>query len=99
MTNGRFPQSPTWPGKCAIATSISRCLSRRASKSMSRWRSTSPTWLPIPMPRTATRESAPCRMSAAAGGLLSGRFAAADPAMRKLMLEALTWRYYRIPKS
>ena len=30
--------------------------------------------------------------------LLSGRFAAADPAMRKLMLEALTWRYYRIRK-
>ena len=28
--------------------------------------------------------------------LLSGRFATADPAMRKLMLEALTWRYYRI---
>ncbi|HXR16359.1 MAG TPA: carboxyl transferase domain-containing protein [Terriglobales bacterium] len=28
--------------------------------------------------------------------LLSGRFAAADAAMRKLMLEALTWRYYRI---
>ena len=30
--------------------------------------------------------------------LLSGRFAAADPAMRRLMLEALTWRYYRIRK-
>ena len=28
--------------------------------------------------------------------LLSGRFAAADIAMRKLMLEAITWRYYRI---
>ena len=28
--------------------------------------------------------------------LLSGRFATADPAMRKLMLEAITWRYYRI---
>ena len=28
--------------------------------------------------------------------LLSGRFAAADSAMRKLMLEVLTWRYYRI---
>ncbi|MGO9125833.1 MAG: carboxyl transferase domain-containing protein, partial [Terriglobales bacterium] len=28
--------------------------------------------------------------------LFSSRFAAADPAMRKLMLEALTWRYYRI---
>ncbi len=28
--------------------------------------------------------------------LLSSRFAAADPAMRKLMLEAITWRYYRI---
>ena len=31
-------------------------------------------------------------------GLLSGRFADADPAMRNLMLEALTWRYYRIRK-
>ncbi|MGO9646555.1 MAG: carboxyl transferase domain-containing protein [Terriglobales bacterium] len=31
-------------------------------------------------------------------GLLSGRFATADPAMRNLMLEALTWRYYRIRK-
>ena len=30
--------------------------------------------------------------------LFSGRFAAADQAMRKLMLEALTWRYYRIRK-
>ncbi|MGA2980169.1 MAG: carboxyl transferase domain-containing protein [Terriglobales bacterium] len=30
--------------------------------------------------------------------LLSSRFAAADQAMRKLMLEALTWRYYRIRK-
>jgi len=28
--------------------------------------------------------------------LLSSRFAAASPAMRKLMLEAITWRYYRI---
>ncbi len=28
--------------------------------------------------------------------LLSSRFAAADPAMRMFMLEALTWRYYRI---
>jgi acetyl/propionyl-CoA carboxylase alpha subunit/acetyl-CoA carboxylase carboxyltransferase component len=28
--------------------------------------------------------------------LLSSRFAGADPAMRKLMLEAITWRYYRI---
>jgi acetyl/propionyl-CoA carboxylase alpha subunit/acetyl-CoA carboxylase carboxyltransferase component len=28
--------------------------------------------------------------------LLSGRLAAAEPAMRKLILEALTWRYYRI---
>jgi acetyl/propionyl-CoA carboxylase alpha subunit/acetyl-CoA carboxylase carboxyltransferase component len=28
--------------------------------------------------------------------LLSGRFATADPAMRKLMLEAITFRYYRI---
>jgi acetyl/propionyl-CoA carboxylase alpha subunit/acetyl-CoA carboxylase carboxyltransferase component len=28
--------------------------------------------------------------------LLSGRFAAAEPALRKLMLEAITWRYYRI---
>ena len=28
--------------------------------------------------------------------LFSGRFATADPAMRKLMLEAITWRYYRI---
>ncbi len=31
-------------------------------------------------------------------GLLSGRFAAADSGMRNLMLEALTWRYYRIRK-
>ncbi len=31
-------------------------------------------------------------------GLLSGKFAAADAAMRNLMLEALTWRYYRIRK-
>ncbi|MGB8918581.1 MAG: carboxyl transferase domain-containing protein [Candidatus Sulfotelmatobacter sp.] len=30
--------------------------------------------------------------------LFSSRFAAADPEMRKLMLEALTWRYYRIRK-
>jgi acetyl/propionyl-CoA carboxylase alpha subunit/acetyl-CoA carboxylase carboxyltransferase component len=30
--------------------------------------------------------------------LISGRFAAADQAMHKLMLEALTWRYYRIRK-
>ena len=30
--------------------------------------------------------------------LISSRFAAADEAMRKLMLEALTWRYYRIRK-
>ena len=30
--------------------------------------------------------------------LFSGRFAAADQAMRQLMLEALTWRYYRIRK-
>jgi len=30
--------------------------------------------------------------------LLSSRFATADPVMRKLMLEALTWRYYRIRK-
>ena len=29
-------------------------------------------------------------------GLFSGRFATADPAMRKLMLEVITWRYYRI---
>jgi Acetyl/propionyl-CoA carboxylase, alpha subunit len=29
-------------------------------------------------------------------GLLSGRFAAASLAMKKLMLEAITWRYYRI---
>jgi pyruvate/2-oxoglutarate dehydrogenase complex dihydrolipoamide acyltransferase (E2) component len=29
-------------------------------------------------------------------GLLSGRFRSASPAMRKLMLEAITWRYYRI---
>lgn len=28
--------------------------------------------------------------------LLSARFAGASPAMRKLMLEAITWRYYRI---
>jgi acetyl-CoA carboxylase carboxyltransferase component/pyruvate/2-oxoglutarate dehydrogenase complex dihydrolipoamide acyltransferase (E2) component len=28
--------------------------------------------------------------------LLSGRLATADPAMRKLILEAMTWRYYRI---
>ena len=28
--------------------------------------------------------------------LFSGRFATADPALRKLMLEALTRRYYRI---
>src|SRR5208283_4314421 len=27
---------------------------------------------------------------------LSGRLATAEPAMRKLILEALTWRYYRI---
>src|ERR1017187_9589535 len=30
--------------------------------------------------------------------LISGRFAKSDQAMRKLMLEALTWRYYRIRK-
>ncbi len=30
--------------------------------------------------------------------LVSSRFATADDAMRKLMLEALTWRYYRIRK-
>jgi acetyl/propionyl-CoA carboxylase alpha subunit/acetyl-CoA carboxylase carboxyltransferase component len=30
--------------------------------------------------------------------LLSGRLASADPAMRRLILEALTWRYYRIRK-
>jgi len=30
--------------------------------------------------------------------LLCRRLAAADPAMRKLILEALTWRYYRIRK-
>ena len=30
--------------------------------------------------------------------LLSGRLASAGPAMRKLILEALTWRYYRIRK-
>jgi len=30
--------------------------------------------------------------------LISSRFATADEAMRKLMLEALTWRYYRIRK-
>jgi acetyl/propionyl-CoA carboxylase alpha subunit/acetyl-CoA carboxylase carboxyltransferase component len=30
--------------------------------------------------------------------LISGRFATADQAMRELMLEALTWRYYRIRK-
>jgi len=29
-------------------------------------------------------------------GLLSGRFASASPALRKAMLEAITWRYYRI---
>ena len=29
-------------------------------------------------------------------GFLSPRFAAASPALRKLMLEAVTWRYYRI---
>ncbi len=29
-------------------------------------------------------------------GLLSSKFAAAGPAMRKLMLEAIIWRYYRI---
>jgi len=29
---------------------------------------------------------------------LTRRFSAADPAMRKFMLEALTWRYYRIRK-
>lgn len=29
-------------------------------------------------------------------GLLSSRFASANPGMRKLMLEAITWRYYRI---
>ena len=29
-------------------------------------------------------------------GLLSSKFAAADQAMRRLMLEAITWRYYRI---
>jgi acetyl-CoA carboxylase carboxyltransferase component len=29
-------------------------------------------------------------------GLLSSRFSSADFAMRKLMLEAITWRYYRI---
>ena len=29
-------------------------------------------------------------------GLLSGRFATADSALRRLMLEAITWRYYRI---
>lgn len=29
-------------------------------------------------------------------GLLSGRFATASAAMQKLMLEAITWRYYRI---
>jgi acetyl/propionyl-CoA carboxylase alpha subunit/acetyl-CoA carboxylase carboxyltransferase component len=28
--------------------------------------------------------------------LFSGRFAAADPALRQLILEVLTWRYYRI---
>src|ERR1039458_7878141 len=28
--------------------------------------------------------------------LLASRFATADEGMRKLMLEALTWRYYRI---
>ena len=28
--------------------------------------------------------------------VLSGRFAASDTALRKLMLEAITWRYYRI---
>jgi acetyl/propionyl-CoA carboxylase alpha subunit/acetyl-CoA carboxylase carboxyltransferase component len=31
-------------------------------------------------------------------GLLSSRFTAAEPALRMLMLEALTWRYYRIRK-
>jgi len=30
--------------------------------------------------------------------LISSRFATADQALRKLMLEALTWRYYRIRK-
>jgi acetyl/propionyl-CoA carboxylase alpha subunit/acetyl-CoA carboxylase carboxyltransferase component len=30
--------------------------------------------------------------------LVCGRFATADQALRKLMLEALTWRYYRIRK-
>jgi acetyl/propionyl-CoA carboxylase alpha subunit/acetyl-CoA carboxylase carboxyltransferase component len=29
-------------------------------------------------------------------GLLSGRFAAASVAMKRMMLEAITWRYYRI---
>jgi acetyl/propionyl-CoA carboxylase alpha subunit/acetyl-CoA carboxylase carboxyltransferase component len=31
-------------------------------------------------------------------GVISSRFASADEAMRELMLEALTWRYYRIRK-
>ncbi|HUJ95931.1 MAG TPA: carboxyl transferase domain-containing protein [Terriglobales bacterium] len=31
-------------------------------------------------------------------GLLSSRFASAAPAMRRLMLEAIIWRYYRIRK-
>ena len=96
---GCFPQSPTWRGKCVTATSISLSLSGRASKCMSRWRDTSPTWLPIPdAADRCERLRALVECPQPLVSLFSSRFAAADPEMRKLMLEALTWRYYRIRK-
>ena len=99
LTNGLFPQSPTWPGSCAIAALISRCLSERDGKIYEQMENHL-----AYMAANPNAEDRPERVRALVEcpqplvSLFSGRFATADQAMRQLMLEALTWRYYRIRK-
>ena len=94
---GSFPRSATWPAKCAIATSINRCLSGRG-KQVYEQVEEHLAYLAA-NPDAADRHErvrALVECPQPLVSLFSGRFAAADPALRKLMLEVLTWRYYRI---
>ena len=57
-----FPPSATWPGRSAIATSISRCLSKHASRFMRKSKSI---WLVSP----PTAGTGPPRQNQSAGGM------------------------------
>ena len=89
--------SRTSPARSATATSTSRSSPPRAIASTPRWRPTSRRWPRTPSAPTATsasRRSSACPRPLAS--LLTARMGAAAPPLRRVLVEAMARRYYRV---